>query len=475
MNLPRIFANAFARKIAAFVVAVLLAWLGLGQVRAQDYAQCSNADVTSAYCPDQGSANVAALASADKLVARLNFDATRGGDVANFSVCGSSHVSGRIRYLVGRPANCSAAEVTRYFPSSATCASRPGGEAGMINGTMYSGGVCKDGCKMQPNLVPNSAYTMAESGNSITVAQATWVPSGGTCVVDPSTPAQPEKQNEGCHTTSSGHKVCRGDGKTCIVTASGFRTCANDPNVTGKVATNNPRTEAVAISAPNTPANPPVNRPGENFSQTSNTTVTNNTTGAVTNNSTFNNTGTPNGNQPVPGDGAGNGDDGEGEGEDHGTVSGGQDCTAPPVVSGGNPVENSLLFTAWATRCEGKASDADIAAAEDAADAAMHCAINAGEFCDDPNYLTPEGEVSWLDGDDPLAGSRVVKDLLDVDLDDSGFLGGGSCPSSSAFSVGTANISLSFEPLCNVLINISGFVIAFAYMAAFRIIAGGFR
>lgn len=125
MNLSRIFATAFARRIAYVVVALVLAWMGVGQVRAQDYSNCANAAVTSTYCPDQGSANVAALVAADKLVASLNADATRLGAPANFSVCGSSHVSGRIRYLVGRPTNCTAADATRYFPSTATCASRP--------------------------------------------------------------------------------------------------------------------------------------------------------------------------------------------------------------------------------------------------------------------------------------------------------------------------------------------------------------
>lgn len=64
MNIGRIFVNAFARRVAYVFVAVLLAWLGLGSARAQDFSQCTVPTASNALCPDLPAARSAADASA---------------------------------------------------------------------------------------------------------------------------------------------------------------------------------------------------------------------------------------------------------------------------------------------------------------------------------------------------------------------------------------------------------------------------
>lgn len=238
---------------------------------------------------------------------------------------------------------------------SNSCMTRLDGDAGMINGTLYSGGVCNKGCKMAPNLDPGVDFTLREgSSNAISIRRGTWKATGDTCDTD--LPAQPQKKDQYCHQAGN-YTVCKSKDQTCITTASGFRTCASDTaNTKGHTATNNPRTEAASISAPNTPPNPPTNRPGEDWKPSGGTTnITNNNNGNTTNTQNYNNQGTPNGNQPTPGDGSGpgaggsngNGEEGEGNGN---SASGGGDCGAPPTTSG-DPILGMIAMQTWATRC----------------------------------------------------------------------------------------------------------------------------
>lgn len=263
------------------------------------------------------------------------------------------------------------------YDCSQTCNTRLDGQAGMINGTLYSGGVCNDGCKMQPNLSPSPNFSLREGSNpnAISIRSGTWKASGDICYGD--LPPQPEKKDEFCHTTSSGHRVCKSEDRTCVSTASGFRTCASDSkNTKGHTETNKSRTEAAAIGAPDTPPNPPSNRPGENWQPSGgNTSITNNNTGSTTNNTNYSNQGTPNGNDPVPGDGSGPGaggsngnggkEDGEGEGN---SASDSGNCEAPPQCIGDSLKCLQLTYT-WKVQCNTKGavitggdgcSDADV-------------------------------------------------------------------------------------------------------------------
>lgn len=250
---------------------------------------------------------------------------------------------------------------TQTFYFRMRCSARLDGEAGMINGTMYSGGVCNKGCKVQPNLDPATNFTLSDSANpnGIPIRRGTWKASGGVC--DSELPPQPEKKDEYCH-QSGAYNVCKSKDRTCITTASGFRTCASDTgNTTGHIETNTSRTQAASISAPNTPANPPTNRPGEKWEPSGpGGNITNNNGNTTNNYNYYNNKGEPNGNQPTPGDGSGPGQGGSngngnvpGEGGNEGngnSAGGGGDCKTPPTTSG-DPILGMIASQTWATRC----------------------------------------------------------------------------------------------------------------------------
>lgn len=253
---------------------------------------------------------------------------------------------------------------TFIYITANSCKSRVDGQAGMINGTMYSGGVCDNGCKVQPNLDPGVNFSLRENGNpnAIPIRSGTWRASGDTCFAE--APPKPDAKDEYCHATSSGHTVCKSKDRTCVTSGSGFRTCASDTaNQTGHTQTNTQRTEAASIGAPNTPANPPTNRPGENWKPSSGGGgVTNNNTNTTNNYNTYKNEGTPNGNEPIPGDGSGpgqggsngnGGKDGDGKGD---SAADSGNCQSPPQCTGDTLKCLQLNYT-WRVQCNTKGAE----------------------------------------------------------------------------------------------------------------------
>lgn len=78
MNLPRIFANAIARRIAYVVVAALLAWAGFGSAKAQtqpDFSKCADRTVPQALCPSVSAAISAMNSIMAQYCAAGNFSA----------------------------------------------------------------------------------------------------------------------------------------------------------------------------------------------------------------------------------------------------------------------------------------------------------------------------------------------------------------------------------------------------------------
>lgn len=376
-----------------------------------------------------------------------------------------------------------------------TCKTRVDGQAGMINGTMYSGGVCDNGCKMQPNLDPGTDFSLRENGNpnAISIRSGTWRASGDICIPD-STPPKPEKKDEYCHQSGS-YNICKSKDKTCISTASGFRTCASDTaNQQGHIKTNNPRTEAASISAPNTPPNAPSNRPGENWQPSGGTTnITNNNTGNTTNTQNYNNQGTPNGNQPTPGDGSGpgqggsngNGDgDGDGGKEDGGTATGGGDCKTPPVTTG-DAVLGMVASQAWATRCAVEAGNS---------------AKVTGDVGDCKSAFSVEGDTVQANqlramraqicggapgdgqgnGGDPHSGAEDVDGpgkwtwKFDEDVIDTSGFGGGGCPQLGTLDFGRFG-AFSLDGVtwwCQLIAAIKTVMLLLGMFISFRIVFG---
>jgi len=339
---------------------------------------------------------------------------------------------------------------TRY---GSLCTSRLDGQAGMINGTLYSGGVCDNGCKMQPNLDRDVDFSLREHGsaNSISIKRGTWKATGDACFAD--LPDKPKPKDEYCHQTASGHTVCKSKDKTCVGTASGFRTCASDTgNQKGHTATNTGRTEAAAIGAPNTPPNAPSNRPGENWqSSGGNTSITNNVTNNVTNTGGYTNGGAPNGNNPVPGDGSGpgqGGSNGEGEGPSHGTVGGNGECTGSFTCTGGDPVLCAIAQQTYRARCE-----AD------------------GRFDGDAGSFPGDGDGGA--GEDPDAQKAITTATPNLKMIDSGgFFGGGSCPSFEAASTKFGKFSFDETSFCEVLSIARGCLLFFGAFLSLGILMG---
>lgn len=363
-------------------------------------------------------------------------------------------------YAVGGPSD------GQFFYGS-SCFSRPDGQPGMINGSLTSTGVCNNGCKMKANLDPSTDFTLTDkaNNNAIIIKRGTWVATGETCHDEP---AQPPEKPEYCHTVQGGYTVCKSKDQTCVVTPSGFRTCASDAgNISGQVATNNQRTEAAGISAPNTSANGPSNRPGENWSQTGGQSITNNISNVVTNISNYSNSGTPNGNQPVKGDGSaaggntdtgtggsngtgsGSGDgSGDGNGKDYGSVTGGGSCDAGFACTGGDPVLCSIAQQQFTARCESESRFGG----------------NASDF---------PGSGSG-DGDDPEQEDVHKSHTFGLGmLDSSGFLGGGSCPDFGSVQVMGVSVDLDADGrFCQIVGVARACILLFGAFIAISIVVG---
>lgn len=379
----------------------------------------------------------------------------------------------------------------RYFPYVGTCAQRADGQAGMINGTLYSGGVCDNGCKVQPNLDPGTNFSLRENGNpnAIAVRSGTWKPTGDVCSITDTQP-KPEKKDEYCHQAGN-YTVCKSKDKTCISTATGFRTCASDTaNQKGHTATNNPRTEAASISAPNTPPNPPTNRPGEDWKPSGpSTSVTNNNSGTTYNTQNYNNQGTPNGNQPTPGDGSGpgaggsngNGEQGEGNGN---SASGGGNCQTPPATSG-DPILGMIATQTWATRCAAeKGNSAKVTGDIGNCDAAFSVegdSVQANQLRAQRAQLCAgrpgEGQGS---GSNPHEGAEDVDGpgkwswKFDKDLIDTSGFGGGSCPQLGTIDFGRfGTVSLDGTTWwCSLISAIRTVMLLLGMFIAFRVVFG---
>lgn len=457
-------------SILSLLLAVALS-MGLfaPSAHAQDFPSCNTMD-QSGTCADEGRAALAAQAAASAYAANPSNNRTTCPPIQNKI---GANWSVRVNVTPKQAPNCGTGTSTpsflRYYAPAGACSARPDGDVGMINGTMYSGGVCDNGCKVNPNLSPDTNFSLRESGSpdAISIRSGTWKASGGVCSADGD--QKPEKKDEFCHTTSSGHTVCKSKDKTCVSTASGFRTCASDTaNKKGHTATNTSRTEGIGIGAPDTPPNPPSNRPGENWQPSSGggggggggSSVTNNNTGTTYNNNTYNNVGKPNGNQTVPGDGSGPGQggsnggaEGEGEGEggtEHGSVGGDGQCGGSFTCTGGDPVLCSIAQQTYQARCEAEGRWGE--------------GEGTGEFPGD-------GDGGAGEDPDPKSAVKSAMPRLSM-LDESGFFGGGSCPQIPSVNTRWGSFDFNNNDFCKVIGIARGALILLGAFIALGILMG---
>lgn len=500
MNFRRMFASAIVRRLAYVLVAGALAWVGIGKAHAQNFQTYSNQGAAYAGCMATGSGRASAKPGNSALLRYQNPRCVPAYNQAvppqiyryrcEVELIYSSGGSGG--YYTCNYESASGFAEWHEFPVDKQCTARPSFSAGIVGSASATNKMCDNGCEVQPSSTTQNLRLDTRDA-SIFTASGTYQATGEVCTNTTATPARKSPLGEFCTALEGGgYQLCpQKDGKVCVKsTASGRTYCGDNDYPT--VSTAPDRSEATGISAPTpapgTPAPAPVPRTGETFTPDSGASVTNTTTNTTTNVTNYNNTGTPNTTpgSETPGDGSDNpgtpsdgdgGSDGEGEGPDNGTVSGGGSCDSPPAISGGNPVENFATVTLWRLDCANKADQGDLDQAATDAAAMANCSLN-NIGCDDlPGDLgaQPADGTTGLEPDeDPLAGSRTVRDLADIELDDSGFLGGSSCPSISSITVGITSFPLSLQPLCDVLGYVSGFIMALAYFIGFGIIARGF-
>ncbi|TAA08850.1 virulence factor TspB C-terminal domain-related protein [Pseudoxanthomonas winnipegensis] len=321
---------------------------------------------------------------------------------------------------------------------------------------------CSGGCeyKADSNIGPAVELT-----SSITVFRggSNWKPTGNTCTVDnEQTPYDPKRQT--CVATGGNYMECaRPDGSHCV-TVNGRTLCWNNAE-TGPKITADGKVAADREKAPTQPT-PPKAQVDPQVVNQSTTTINGNTYNTNTYSGSGNaggqpntGTGSSNGESPAPGDK----DDG-----DKGSVSGGGDCTAAPACSG-DVVECAVLYQQWLTRCnrgEGIEGDGTTEAEN---------ALNDRTGEGDPDFTPfgggPNGAI-WPASHAAEWQETIKEEDVASKLDATGLGLQRTCPIATDARVGQSVLSISFAPICDLLIKFSNLVVALGYMLGIRIMLG---
>ena len=492
MNLSRIFANAFARRIAYVVVALVLAWMGIGQARAQAGTCTSDNPVTCS----QGAAYSACHVSMDLASARrtqLGYTGNAGQCTLNVNLSAylcvlNGHGCNEWTHLSGSWHYWKPSESCASRPSSPTLFEPPGGSFNCNNGcerkytamglgsdgkmhTMqdYTGQVCnadtpKANCDAKnpaPPAAPTYVYNkLLGVCQPITVqCQDGYSPKEGVCALDESCPlgmvlnvkSVCVKESNDCPAGET-----KGPDGSCINTdeknscgtgkAKGKDgTCKKDANDDG------------------TPDDEEGNEDGGKFSGGDNCDVPPSCSGDVIacgqariqwriDCNTRRNTG----------------------------VNGGS-CAAMPVCAGKDckPVEMASLWQQWKTACELEKLNAKAPAGEGgegetvtpgAADYEIQglteeAAGDAGEGGDGPDGIFTDGS----NNNGGAGGEPGGTGELDAD----GYGWSRSCPTIPSVSVFGTTVVFDIGPVCD-WISLGGMIVMImGALAAVRILAGG--
>lgn len=318
---------------------------------------------------------------------------------------------------------------------------------------------CADTCEVEVQAASLVIYGTGLSGTATTGASATQTGQGCALGEDNSFSGA----NGSCVQMGS-ETVCITDpGETNCGTVNGEAICIDTP-ASGECYGTSGGGSICNADVSSTPPGPDDGTPGNVAPPDG--TLTNAATGQTINyysSSTINNSTVGNGGAgPNPGDGGGGtGNDGTGTDgtcdpatdecgdcdpivQSCGTsVSGGLDCSAPPNVVGG-PIFRSIILQEWKSRCPDEVTEQEILAS---------------------SGLDQE-TVESLEGD-PID--------LGTGLDDSGFLGGGSCDIDASFDLGMfGSHTIPFSQWCGVLALLGNLVLISAGLISARIIGQGF-
>lgn len=365
---------------------------------------------------------------------------------------------------------------------------------------------CAGGCQFK--VVPSGGcVTVGGVGGGAKVCSGAFEWTGQSCRVALADPLPPPIPNppkpEECVPAGSGQTMCvKPNGDQCYTASTGRRICWK-PGETGDKGDGPVLQTRGPGPTPKPPTNP-TNSSGDPYQPASEPVSTTTTRGGTTIITTVRNYATENGTD------ADNQRDGSAEGGDAGddepgSSSGGGSCESPPIVS--DPALAMIATQAWATRCAVEAGNATKVTG-DVGDCASPFSVegtNANaeqlramrvQICGSLDAASSgvvsdavdgiDGAIAGAEGGDPdvsqsdvdeaanPANWREVRDLNAelADLDSSGFIGGSSCPIAPAVSVRGTPLGLNFNPICNMFINMSGLLIALAYIVAARIIAG---
>lgn len=314
-------------------------------------------------------------------------------------------------------------------------------------------------------------------------------------------PGQPDGTplpREECEPASDGQTFCvKTSGDHCYTASTGRQICWK-PGETGEkgdgpvLQTRGPGTNAKPPTNPATAHGDPYEASGDPV------TVTTTRNGATISTTTANFV-------TASGTDADNQRDGEPTDGDHDSASGGGDCATPPIVS--DPALAMIATQAWATRCAVEAGNAAKVTGDvgDCSSPFIVEGTNANaeklralriQICGGMDGTSLglvsdavdgiDGAVAVLDGGDPdVSGDdvdaaadpdnwRQIRDLNAeiAELDASGFVSSRTCPLTPSVSIAGQSLGLTFQPICDLFVNMSGLLIALAYVVAARIIAG---
>lgn len=403
MNLSRIFAQAFIRRLAFVLAAIVLAAMGIGTSRA------GNLGCNAGGGCDEGAAYQMCQSHAASFT-NTNYPSTfcekfpQGVGSGYYRACvtnnGTCQVSGGSGY---------------HYYFSKSCQQRTGdGDGPTMNGNAIlvggTGTMCFNGCKYGGQLGEGASQWVFSAGQTVRYYSGNaWVPTGDVC--NAASGENPTAETEHCATVGEMTQCLQADGRHCAVTKSGRRICWRANETGTKVSKNEAATKSPEGAGINAPTVPPANN--GNWEQTGTGTTSVSTGGGTTNNYNVTNYTSNYGTDGSGGGAEGDPDTGgEGDGDDdHGEVGGDGSCQGTFTCSGGDPVLCAMARQTYMARCEAE-----------------------GRFDGEAGAFPGEGDGGAGPDPEPEDVRKTVTMGLGL-LDDGGFLGGGSCPDFGSFNV----------------------------------------
>lgn len=508
----RMFKLAFARRIAFFLVAVVMGWFGMSSPALAAVPGCPNYPPSAMDFTCQTRA--AAYASMVEAI-NANYYSGDGYPYPTILISGKLYYAD-IRTIFGTYQwrrgwiDDSCPDGQAWDESKHTCSCPPG--------SVYLDGQCKTclslnsqpgspalsgvitrpfsercvaGCKLA--MTPKSGWCtiLGGAGGGATLCEGLFEYTGDSCSVGPTDPQQPPvidkstEPSEQCAPAGAGQTMCiNKQGQHCYTASTGKKICWS-PGETGQKSDGDTmqRREPGPTS---TPPNPPKTKDGDTYNQNGQPITTTTTNGSTTVTTTTTNYTTQNGtdgDNQVPVTGSPTGKD---DGKDPTSATGGGDCNTPPIVSG-DAALGMVATQAWATRCAVEAGNAasvsgDISncsapfTVEGSNANAVKLRAMRAQICGDNQPGWTKGDAPPLEGDSSSDGveghTRFGLRFSSDSLDTSDMLGGGTCPSFSLTFYGHTVSTAEFPAWCQALAILRGLILLFSAYTAVRILLG---